>query len=166
MNDIWKSYKSKYPKSTTRSILNAFVLEMNRTFGFLRQSDIRAYLEDRRSNLKTPEDLNIEENFLDYDILNANDAFNSRPAPSDRFSTVSASNTSKKSSHHMIFLQEAIETLRKKIDISFLKVTQNDDDRKKSFQESLKHYRNDLANAKSDNDEYKVVLRMLQGANR
>ena len=166
MNDIWKSYKNKYPKSTTRSILNAFVLEMNRTFGFLRQSDIRAYLEDRRDNLKNSEDYNTTENFLDYDILNAEDSFGARPAPSDRFSTVSASNTSKKSAHHMIFLQEAIETLRKKIDVSFLKVTQNDDDRKKSFQESLKHYHNDLANAKSDADEYKVVLRMLQGANR
>jgi len=51
MNDIWKSYKARYPKSTVRNIINAFVLEMNRIFGFIKQKEIDKYIKDRRSFL-------------------------------------------------------------------------------------------------------------------
>lgn len=173
INDIWSKYKSKYPKSTTRSILNAFVLEMNRAFGFLRQSDITSYLENRRANLTSAKDYDENESpFLDFDILNANEQFGSRPAPSDRFAKVADASGAKRKEINMFFLQKAIEDLRKRIDVDFLQVTQDNQyttgtsNLRMSFAESLRNYRNDMANAKSDSDEYKVVLRMLQSANR
>lgn len=167
INAIWNAYKSKYPKTTTRGVLNAFVLEMNRAFGFLRQSDIKSYLEDRRKNLnENPDYKSTEGEFLDFDILNANDQFGSRPAPSDRFTTVGTSPVPAKRAINMMFLQQAIESLRKKIDVDFLAETQAAEANQPAFAESLKNYRIELANAKSDMDEYKVVLRMLQGANK
>lgn len=169
MNEIWKLYKSKYPKATTRGILNAFVLEMNRAFGFLKQQEIQAYIDQRREMYKQSSADGNSEQFLDYDILNANDQFGARPAPSDKFARVSA-NESKRKERNMVFLQEAVEELRKRIDVEFLKETQNlqNDvpDSTSHFQETLKNYRVDMANAKSETDEYRVVLRMLQGANR
>ncbi|NDB59385.1 hypothetical protein EB001_13185, partial [bacterium] len=169
MNEIWKSYKARYPNTTVRSILNAFVLEMNRAFGFLKQDEIDDYLKNRRDMLAGGTDLGLEEKTLDYDILNAENQFGSRPAPSDRFSKVSAKPVTR-SNRNMVFLQQAVEELRKRIDADFLKQTTNLQNNglesTSHFQDTLRNYRLDMVNAKSDKDEYDVVLRMLQSSNK
>lgn len=172
MNNIWKNYKARYPKSTVRQILNAFVLEMNRAFGFLKSQEINDYLKDRRSFLNQDMRSPGDEQFLNYDILDADDQFGARPAPSDRFAKVSAKTQTRKTRNPM-FMQKVIEDLRKKIDLEFLQETSgpdagigSDSSAGNSFQETLKNYKIDLLNAKSDRDEYNVVLRMLQGANK
>ncbi len=171
MNDIWKSYKSRYPKATVRNIINSFVLEMNRIFGFIKQKEIDAYISDRRSYLDNTGDYNgysdkDKENFIDYDILNANDQFGNRPAPSDKFVNVNVKKSAARKQRNMIFLQEKIEEIRKKMDVDFINATRNNVDESFSFQDTLKNYKNEIEHAKNDTDAYKVILRMIQGANK
>ena len=40
MNSIYRHYKAKFPKSTVRNIINAFIAEINRMFGFIKQAEI------------------------------------------------------------------------------------------------------------------------------
>ena len=107
MNNIWKSYKTKYPSYNNINILNAFILEMNSVFGFIKQKEINKYLDDRRQYLNESPDYNIKEDFIDYDILDANNQFGSKPAPSDKFVNTQLKNN-KKSQRNMVFLQEKI----------------------------------------------------------
>ena len=165
MNDIWKSYKSKNPSYTTINMLNAYVLEMNKVFGFIKQKEIDSYLNERRQYLNESPDYNIKEDFIDYDILDANSQFGSKPAPSDKFVNTQLKNN-KKQTRNMIFLQEKIENIRKSMDADFVNLTKNNQDLQYSFYDSLRNYKLELKNSKSDADAYKTVVRMLQGANK
>jgi hypothetical protein len=170
MNDIWKSYKSRFPKSTVSSIINAFVLEMNRIFGFMKQKEIDAYITDRRSFLENSGhgnyDENDKENFIDYDILNAKDQFGERLAPSAKFVNVNVKKNIANKQRNMVFLQEEIDKIKKKIDVDFINATRGEGDKNYSFQNTLKIYKSEVEHAKNDSDSYKVVLRMIQGANK
>lgn len=170
MNDIWKSYKSRFPKSTVSSIINAFVLEMNRIFGFMKQKEIDAYVKDRRSFLENSGhgnyDENDKENFIDYDILNAKDQFGERLAPSAKFVNVNVKKNIANKQRNMVFLQEEIDKIKKKIDVDFINATRGEGDKNYSFQNTLKIYKSEVEHAKNDSDSYKVVLRMIQGANK
>ena len=165
MNNIWKSYKTKYPSYNNINILNAFILEMNSVFGFIKQKEINKYLDDRRQYLNESPDYNIKEDFIDYDILDANSQFGSKPAPSDKFVNTQLKNN-KKSQRNMLFLQEKIEKIKNSMDADFMNLTKNDQDLNYSFYESLRNYKLELKNSKSDTESYNIVLRMLQGANK
>lgn len=169
MNNIFKAYKTKYPKATVRNIINSFVLEMNRIFGFLKQKEINKYLNQRRDFLKGQPDGNTED-FLDFDILNANDQFGSRPAPSDKFINVGLK-TNAKNRIPMQKLQAEVIRLRAKMDADLNKsLVQNTSadgkSVKVSFIETLKNYKKELNAAKNDADQYQIVLQMIQGANK
>jgi hypothetical protein len=165
MNNIWKSYKLKYPSYNNINILNAFILEMNSVFGFIKQKEINKYLDDRRQYLNESPDYNIKEDFIDYDILDANSQFGSKPAPSDKFVNTQLKNN-KTSQRNMVFLQEKIEKIKNSMDADFMNLTKNDQDLNYSFYESLRNYKLELKNSKSDTESYNIVLRMLQGANK
>jgi hypothetical protein len=165
MNDIWKSYKSKNPTYNTINMLNAFVIEMNSVFGFIKQKEIDNYLNDRRQYLNESPDYNIKEDFIDYDILDANNQFGSKPAPSDKFVNTQLKNN-KKQQRNMVFLQEKIEKIKNSIDADFMNLTKNDQDLSYSFYESLRNYKLDLKNSKNEKESYNTVLKMIQGANK
>lgn len=172
LNHIYRSYKSRYPNSTIRNIINSFVIEMNRIFGFIKQSEINAYLEDRRNTMDgkingTNIDYDRDDiaNFLDYDILDAEDQFGSNPAPSDKFANVN-NRIKRRKDRSMVHLQEEIVRIRKKIDIDFLNATRNDQDTSHSFIETLRNYKKSLDNTKSDRDAYEIVVQMIQGSNK
>jgi hypothetical protein len=165
MNEIWKSYKSKNPSYNTINILNAFVLEMNKVFGFIKQKEINNYLNDRRQYLNETDNYDIKEDFIDYDLLDADSQFGSKPAPSDKFINTQIKNN-RTQSRNMMFLQEKIENIRKSMDADFLNLTKNDQDLQYGFYDSLSNYKLEIKNSKSDADAYKVVLKMLQGANK
>lgn len=169
MNGIYKAYKSRYPTATIRNIINSFVLEMNRIFGFMKQKEINAYMNQRRDFLTKGSTDGNDENFLDYDILNANDQFGSRPAPSDKFINVGL----RPNTNNLIpmqKLQAEIVRLRTKMDADFNKALSensgNNDTLSISFGETLKNYKKELAAAKSDADQYQIVLQLIQGANK
>lgn len=172
VNKAYKAYKTKYPRCTNRNIINSFVLEMNRVFGFMKQAEIDKYFESRRDYLKgTPDDPLFNKDFLDYDILEAEDQFGRNPAPSDRFVNIT-NKTKQRKQRNLIHLQKAIEDLRLKIDTDFRNFTKNNaidsttNNTGHSFRDTIKAYQKDLDNATGPQDKYKVVLGMLQGSNR
>ena len=125
INDIYKHFKSKYPKATVRAILNSFVVEINRAFGFIKQAEIDEYLKDRRSYLNDNTDYSADaesRNFNNYDILSAEDQFGRNPAPSDKFLTVSV-RQQKRRERNMVHLQEEMMNIRKRIDAEFRNYT-------------------------------------------
>lgn len=170
INDVYRHYKSKYPKATVRNILNSFVVEVNRAFGFIRQKDITAYLNDRRQYLDPSVYDENKDDFNQYDILNSEDQFLRSPAPSDKFITV-AERQKQRKERVMIHLQKDILELRRNMDADFRRYT-NESRRVPggtkivSFVDSLRNYKRDLENAKSDKEQYDVVVRMLQGTNK
>jgi hypothetical protein len=165
MNKIYKVYKAKYPKATVRNIINAYILEMNRIFGFLKTEEIKAYLDDKRSYL-TQTLGDDKENFIDYDILDANDQFGDRPAPSDKFINVGLNSRRNKANKERMYMQQYVHQLRTSMDVQFMKYTKDDTDTTFSFVDTLKNYKKDIASARSSEEEYRVVLNMIQGANK
>ena len=161
INEIWNSYKSKFPNSTTRHILNAFVLEMNRSFGFLRQDDIQKYIERSLDQQRLGDD--GDDDLVIYDILDAENSYGSRPAPSDKFSSVNGQRKTTNAKSSMVFLQEAIGNLRKKIDVQFMSLGKPNN-YNKQFNDTLDQYKKSVSVAKSDSDAFKIVANMLQKA--
>ena len=163
INHIHKSYKAREGRTTTRDILNAFIVEMNRVFGFLKQDEIKQYLESRRDNLKpdTYGDKSSDE-YLDYDILNAEDNFGRGPAPSDRFVTGS-SKVKSRPNRNMVHLQKAILDLRRRMDVDFRKANPNN---APNFVTSIANYAEEIKTKLDPKAKYDVVLRMIQGSNK
>ena len=161
INEIWNTYKSKHPTSTTRHILNSFVLEMNRSFGFLRQDDIQKYIERSLDQQRMGDD--GDDDLVIYDILGAENSYGSRPAPSDKFSSVNGQRKTTRTTSSMVFLQEAIGNLRKKIDVQFMNLGKSDN-YVSQFTDTLDQYKKSVSIAKSDSESFKVVANMLQKA--
>lgn len=163
MNKIYEAYRNK-GKYSVRDVLNAFVVEMNRVFGFIQQSEIDQYLENKRANLDTQEysGESPEDDYLDYDILDAEDQFGRSTAPSDRF--VQTELRTRQRRERVAFrMQQQIEQLRRRMDVSFRLVR---DSNPTSFVTSLRNYKKEISSAGSDVDKYNTVLKMIQGANR
>jgi hypothetical protein len=171
INKVYKSYKNKYPRSTNRNIMNSFVLEMNRVFGFLKQTEIEEYFKNKRNYLddkQSTEDPLFNKDYLDYDILNAEDQFGRNPAPSDRFVNVITRNNTRKK-RNMEQLQKSIMNLRTKIDVdfhNFSKKTKDNTNTTAGFRDTIKSYKIDLDSASSAIDKYNVVLGMMQGSTK
>ena len=166
INKIYRSYKSRNSNVGTRTIINSFVLEMNRVLGFLKRDQIRHFLDEKRAHLnETDSEDDNRKNFLDYDILDSEDTFGRNPAPSDRFrkSELSGSSSGTKAASSMSHLLQSVETLRKKIYTDFRAVDSNNI---KHFTETLRNYSAEVANADSDSARYQVILKMVQGTNK
>lgn len=165
-NNIYKTYKSRYPKATIRNILLGFVEEMNRCIGYMRQSDIVNYLNQQRKFYDDGTDLESKDSFINYDILNAEDTFNSAvKAPSDRF--VKGTDYKLKSRPERTQVDDLqIQFLekRKEIDAEFLEAIRTTGGAY-DFSTSLKNYTREYDNANSELEKYQIVLRMLQGSN-
>ena len=168
INTIWKTYKVKYPKATTRQIINAYVLEINRVIGFIKRDDITSYNKARRERYSAQNIGDDEANdFVNFDILNANGQYTTnRPAPSDRFITsqLSAKSTS---IHSIGNLMHQIQKLRESMDKDFNQFLLTDKAASNiSFSSTLRNYKGELDLAKDPASEYKIVLRMMQGGNK
>ncbi len=172
INDIYRAYKSKYPKSTTRAIMQAFVVEMNRMMGFIKQKEIEKYLSSRRDFLNTDNNYDTKENdLIDYKIL-GEEPLGRAPAPSDKF-TNNTLKIARRKERQMQHLQKEIQRIRNAISSQFNEFYAADrtagyssNTRGTTFIETLRQYRNELNNANGDADKYKVVLRMLQSGTR
>ena len=170
INNIWKVYNEKVSGVTTRQIVNAFVVDVNRAFGFMKEKDIEAYNKERRKYLDESTYDSVET--LDFDILGTETRFGSRTAPSDRFVNINDPKGKKVDANAVIFMKEIYE-LREKIDKDFQKFlldanthSGNKMHTRLSFSNSMRNYLNDIKAAKSENEKYNVVLKMIQGADR
>ena len=166
INIIYQALKSKYPSSTTRNIIMSFSLEINRVMGFLQQKNIEEYTKNRRKNLKgeTTYDDDLSD-FVDYDVLNSNDQFGRSSAPSDKFTTVADRAKSRKA-RNLTHLQKSIIDIREEMDFEMRNFTNNALANKQSvsFIKMIRNYKRDLANTKDVKDQYKVVLKLIQGS--
>jgi hypothetical protein len=169
INTIWKAYKAKYPKATTRNIINAYVLDINRVLGFIRKDDIDKYLSNRRERYDTSgRPISSEENdFLDYDILNANGQYASnRAAPSDRFTSTNLLTGKTTSAQATVFLMKQIHEMRSRMDREFNRFVRSGGPSSINFSSTIHNYKSELDLAKDPAAEYKIVLRMMQGGNQ
>ena len=168
INNIWKQYKAKNPKATARHIINAYVLEINRVIGFIKQSDITLYLTDRRarySNIDHPVGEDETDDFLKFDILNADGQYTTnKPAPSDRFTTTSLTNRASTVATVSGLMQQ-IYKMREKMDLEFNRFMRSDMSIT-DFSTTISNYKSELDLAKDPANEYKIVLRMMQGSSK
>lgn len=162
INEIYKAYKQRYPTSTVRQVINAFVTEINRIFGFLKKKEIDKYLESRRLVYTESKETKLDET-LDYDILDAEDQFMRRPAPSDKYITYK-SNEKKRTETRLAELHKAIIEFRQEMDKDFTAHAR--DVSRYSFVENLREQRKELDLAANDEEKYQVVVKAIQGLNK
>lgn len=162
INEIYKAYKQRYPTSTVRQVINAFVTEINRIFGFLKKKEIDKYLDSRRTVYQPTSETKLDET-LDYDILDAEDQFMRRPAPSDKYITYK-SNEKKRTETRLAELHKAIIEFRQEMDKDFTAHAR--DVSRYSFVENLREQRKELDLAANDEEKYQVVVKAIQGLNK
>lgn len=162
INEIYKAYKSKYPTSTVRQVINAFVTEINRIFGFLKKKEIDKYIDSRRNVYAESKETKLDET-LDYDILDAEDQFMRRPAPSDKYITYK-SNEKKRTETRLAELHKAIIEFRQIMDKDFY--DHASEVSRYSFVENLREQRKELDLASSDEEKYQVIVKSIQGLNK
>jgi len=166
VNQIYRKYKTSNA-TACRVILNEFVVEMNRVMGFLKAEDISAYEKSRRAMFTPGSSVSdATEDFLNYDILDADDQFAARPAPSDKFANVNVNRNKTLKERTMVQLLSAVEKFHTDVSTDFIANTQESQKTSGVFRETLRSYKSELTNASNEEAEYKVILRMLQGANK
>lgn len=177
INNVYKAYKSRYASATPRQIINSFVMEVNRSFGFLFRNDVREYLDQRRSNLSFDNNGNPDEYMDEPDnILDADSVFKSGAAPSDRFVREGPKNLKDATKMEMISLMRHLGYIRTQIDTEFNNYYENN--LKSSADKDPKHFefinirhhitntQKELSIAKDDFDRYQIVVKLLQNANK
>ena len=170
INGVYEHYKRRTKnKFSCRDVINAFVVEINRVFGFLKQSEIDLYLKERREYIDSNRDVadygSVNDN-VHYDILDSEEQFTHAVAPSDRYVTDSASKrklSNKKRSRVHILAE--IEKIRMAMDIEFRSFTSDNKDRAYSFADTLRNYAQEIKSAK-ESDRYNIISGMIQGSNR
>jgi len=176
INEIYKKYKSQYPKSTVREVINAFVTEINRRYGFVKKNEINAYLEETRTHIDKDHVLDDypDEDRVDYDIIDEEGDYGRKPAPSDRFQTI---NPKSRRSHRFAekqMLLAAVQRFREDVEEEMMSFSANFDtnlqsktlaDNKYSFVENILQVTQKLRNAKNNDDRYNIVRDAVQGVN-
>lgn len=95
ITNIYKFHTVKKPYITTREILNEFVLEINRRYGFVMRQEVNAYLDERSAYINADESY-PDDNRVDYDLLDVDAGMGKRPAPSDKFRAFSKTKSARK----------------------------------------------------------------------
>jgi hypothetical protein len=176
INEIYKKYAAKYPKTTVREVINAFVTEINRRYGFIKKNEINDYFDATRQHLASQgEDPYPDDERVDYDILDSSRDYGRKPAPSDRFQKVSpgprGSHRFAEKEHLMlaaIQFREKVELEMMELSASFNKNLQDRtlSDNKYSFVENIMQVTQKLHNAKSGDERYEIVRDTIQGVNK
>lgn len=166
INTCFKAYRGKYPKASCRDIIHAFIMEVNRAYGFIQKKQVSAFVEERHKNLNSGNvDYDQDTDPQQYDILNSENQFKPGPAPSDKFVDVNIKNAKLVQRITMQKLQEKVELLHQEIDMDFLQFVANNNGLKNdlfSFKDTIANYKKELSLAKSEDQQYQIVLRALQ----
>lgn len=163
INRVYKKYKAA--KYSVMDIINAFVVEVNRAYGFLKTSDINKYLEGRFSYLK--ESKYPDEEDIDYELLGPADDFGRGPLPSDAYTRVSPQ-TRAHVAKKMVHLQKIIVRMREGIDNEFRRYTQAlaPGEYSNGLNALITSCKSRIDQSHSPRDKYQAVLSMIQGVNR
>ncbi len=172
INGVYNAYKGR-TKASVRDIINGFVLEINRVFGFLRRKDISEYFKYKNKRFTGDyTEGDTDNDFTNFDILKADDQFGRGKAPSDKFISQGDYQNSTEGKQRMVsYLLHDIEKMRKKMDSEFRTVVSPDtkitgESKYKSFYETIKNHRRELNASKTPAEQYNTVLRLMQGTDR
>ncbi len=169
INTCFKAYRGKFPKATCRDIVHAFIMEVNRAYGFIQKKQVSAFVEERHKNLSSSTDYNELSDPQQYDILNSENQFKPGPAPSDKYVDVNIKNAKTIQRITMQKLQDKMVQLHQSMDYEFLNFVVNNGGLKDdlfSFKDTISNYKRELALAKSDEQQYQIILRALQNTER
>ncbi|MGL5935429.1 MAG: hypothetical protein ACRCZI_07375 [Cetobacterium sp.] len=84
INNIYKVYKGKSSSISCHDIISEFILEINRRYGMIMREEINEYLNERYSNI-TVDQQYLDDDNVDYDLVEIEMGVGRKPAPSDRF---------------------------------------------------------------------------------
>ena len=157
INSIVKSYRSRVKDCNWRQIIDSYVLDINRSYGFIKKKEVDAYLEDKYklNSYEYNEDDNVE----GFDILNSRDQFAPINAPSDKYTTQKLNLKQRSDKLSMYILKKKLLDFRNKIDRDFYET-----DKKESVKltYTIQNYIQDMKAMENDKDKYELVLRMMQ----
>ena len=160
INNILKVYRAKAPGCNWRNIVDSYVLDINRSYGFIKQKEVNAYLSDKyNKNEKSYNDM--DDDVGAYDILDSKSQFAPINAPSDKYTTQNLDLKQKSKKLTMYVLKKKLIDFRNKIDSSFYQA-QAKDDKKVSLTYTIQNYLQELKATDSEKDKYELVLRMMQ----
>jgi hypothetical protein len=165
INDIYNKYRNA--SSTVQDVISAFVAEINRRYGIVKQDDVKNYLKDRR-RYDVNEDRYAQGERLDYNILGERDQEGRGPAPSDRFDHAFAATTARKSENpwdnHYV---DMVYKFRNRIDAQLKNLMPKDGKPPKvSFDSTVRAYKMQVEHAKDNKDRYRIVLKAMQGTDQ
>lgn len=175
INEIYNKYKTK-GGSTVRDVINAFVMEINRRYGFVKRNEINDYFEESRGHLANHEyDPYPDDDRVDYDILEDGPQAGNRPAPSDRFRKVpqSASRAHRFSEKEQLMI--AVLKFRKRVEDEMMEFSANFNqnlqdrtlaDNKYSFVENILQVVQKLKGSTSGESRFNIVRDAVQGVNK
>jgi hypothetical protein len=176
INEIYRKYKSQYAKSTVREVINAFVTEINRRYGFIKKNEINEYFDETRSNLASP-GMNPypDDDRTDYDIIGEEDDYGRRPAPSDKFQKITPGARKSHRFAEKDLLMAAVGKFRERVEVEMMQFSSEFDknlqdktlkDNKYSFVENILQVVQKLHNAKNVEDRFNIVRDSIQGVSK
>lgn len=166
INDIYKFYKSK--KFTCDEILMEFVVEVNKRFGMVVQSDIDNYIAemDNRVIQKDNNDLFADEtsasgfNLVDTDYLGRD------ILPSDRFRKTTSTENPPTNRPDMDNFSTAVEEFRKSV-IKNLNFTSNFLEFEKfGIRSFISNFEKRIKAARTNEEKFRLAVNLLQGAKK
>jgi hypothetical protein len=169
---IYKHYNTKKSGITTREILNEFVLEVNRRYGFIMREEITAYLDEKNAYIGIEESY-PDENRVEYDLVDVDAGMGRRPAPSDKFRAFSKTKSVRKFSTNDLLksakrFRQAIED---KLQLIAKNVEADGDVKDSTFRTSanvslsgiVEMTKKKIGNLKSPDEKYMVIHEQLHG---
>jgi hypothetical protein len=177
ITNIYNTFKSKKRDIKCKEIIEEFVLEINRRYGFMMRNEINEYLKAKQKNF-APGDYS-EEDFVEYDILDSENQFGRGVAPSDKFRRFAASADKTRSIQWQEF-NVAVRRFRHSIeqnlliDNSSVNLAQSDLALQKDLETQPELSLNDvifqtqkrLNKAATDEERYKIIFEQLHGVDK
>lgn len=173
INNIYRAYTAKRKDITCAQILNEFVLDINRRYGFVMRSEVHKYLKEKYKYIDDDEEYKAE-NRVDYDLLDMDETLGRNPAPSDKFRSKTARVSKREKSLEQFY--RAVRKFRQSIEANLVLSNQlehqadpalRDPDFRTVSEVSLtgliREMRRKIDNAKTDEDRYRIVHEQLHG---
>jgi hypothetical protein len=161
INTIYTKYKTPEDKTSVSDVIAAFIAEINRRYGVVKQDEINKYVKSKRRYDAT-ETYNAEEK-LDYDLLDEKNAFGRRPAPSDRFDYAIAGEERKVVSPWDTTYITLVRNFRNSLDSNIKKLLPKSVKNHVSFDQTIRTYKTQVEHAKDNAERYRVILKAMQG---
>jgi hypothetical protein len=176
INKVYEYYNAS-GKMNNKQIIQEFVLDVNRRYGFLMRAEIDKYLEQRFKHISTDVEYPDDER-VDYDLVDTDNVMGRQPAPSDRFRTQTRK-SDKKRAQSLEHFQRAVVKFRQAIEqqltlqageLNFAGDEWDNANFRKISEVSLngliRQTQRKLEDSKESEDKHKIVLEQLHGVEK